>query len=81
MENVYKKKAVKAIHQLLSDLGLVVRIVVANASAFGAPSSRTRLFAIGVDVSQVKLTFEPAQWMKFNCKQNQTARMVCSCKG
>ena len=60
--------------KLLSQLGYCVRIVILNASQFAAPSSRTRMFAVGIKTDRITFKYPPAQFMTYSCNQSVCSR-------
>ncbi|CAE8637209.1 unnamed protein product, partial [Polarella glacialis] len=62
IENTHSKKYGRVVLAAMRDLQYVARLYIINSRTFRAPESRTRVFCVAVDPSQVTLAWPPAQW-------------------
>ena len=61
LENVHKKITALTIIKWARDHGFVVRVISMNSSLF-VPTSRSRMYAVLIDVKQVSLVQHPREW-------------------
>ena len=61
LENVYKKRTAVVLSKWARENNFVVRVFFVNSAAY-VPTSRTRMYAVFVDVTKVSLLRHPTKW-------------------
>lgn len=64
LENVASKATERVLAAELGKLSYAAQGLFINSSSFGVPQSRTRLYMLAVDPSQVELLCDPSEWVE-----------------